>query len=168
VEETLKIASMLQDVGCDGIEVSCGVLDDGFSAIRVPELPVEPALKFSFRFKNQNYIVKKIIPYIVPLLFNTYEPIHNYNVCAAQEIKQSVNIPVIVVGGFRKLNDIEQIIGGGMADYVAMSRPFIIEPDIVNKFRTQSQTSSECISCGYCIVALEEMPAQCFYGQLPS
>jgi 2,4-dienoyl-CoA reductase-like NADH-dependent reductase (Old Yellow Enzyme family) len=166
VEETIEIASMLQDVGCDGIEVSCGVVDDGFSAIRVPELPVEPALRYSFRFKNQYYIVKKIIPFIAPLLISTYEPINNYNVCAAQEIKRNVDIPIIVVGGIRKLNDIEQIIGGNMADYVAMSRPFIIEPDIVNKFRTQSQTSSECISCGYCIVALEEVPAQCFYGQL--
>jgi 2,4-dienoyl-CoA reductase-like NADH-dependent reductase (Old Yellow Enzyme family) len=166
VNETIKMATMLQGVGCDGIEVSCGVLDDGFSTIRVPELPVEPALAFSFRFKNQYYIVKKILPYIAPLLMDTHEPIDNYNVCAAQEIKQRVDIPIIVVGGIRKLRDIEQIIGGNMADYIAMSRPFIIEPDIVNKFRTQSQTKSECISCGYCIVALEEMPAQCFYGQL--
>ena len=90
----------------------------------------------------------------------------NFNVCAAQEIKQAVDIPVIVVGGIRKLPDIEQIIGGGMADYVALGRPLIIEPDIVNKFKAQSQMESSCINCGYCVIALAEEPARCFYGEL--
>ena len=166
VEETVKIASMLQEVGCDGIEVSCGVVNDGFSTIRVPEIPTEAVLAFNHKFKDKPYLVKKIIPIFAPLLVDRPEPIINYNVCAAQEIKQSVDIPVIVVGGIRNLKDIEQIIGGNMADYVAMGRPFIIEPGIVNGFRDQSQSESECISCGYCLIALEEVPAKCFYGEL--
>jgi 2,4-dienoyl-CoA reductase-like NADH-dependent reductase (Old Yellow Enzyme family) len=90
----------------------------------------------------------------------------NYNVCAAQEIKNQVDIPVIVVGGIRKLKDMKQILATGAADYLAMGRPFIIEPDIASKFKTEEQTSSECISCAFCILGLLEGPVQCYYGQV--
>ena len=94
------------------------------------------------------------------------EPLYNYNVCAAETIKENVNIPVIVVGGIRDLHDIEQIIGRNMADYVSMGRPFIIEPDIVNRFKDESQVSSECINCTFCLLALEAGPTECFYGEI--
>jgi 2,4-dienoyl-CoA reductase-like NADH-dependent reductase (Old Yellow Enzyme family) len=168
VEETVKVAAMLEESGCDGIEVSSGVANDGFSTIRVPEIPFEAILHFNHKFKDKPGIVKAIVPVFAPLLIGRPEPLYNYNVCAAREIKQAVDIPVIVVGGIRNLPDIEQIIGGNMADYVAMSRPFIIEPGIVNKFKTKSQEKSKCINCGFCLIALEELPAECFYGEIPS
>jgi 2,4-dienoyl-CoA reductase-like NADH-dependent reductase (Old Yellow Enzyme family) len=168
VEETVKIASMLEEAGCDGIEVSSGVANDGFSTIRVPEIPFEAILRFNHKFKDKPGVVKAIIPVFAPLLIGRPDPIYNFNVCAAREIKKAVNIPVIVVGGIRNLPDIEQIIGSSMADYVAMSRPFIIEPDIVHKFKTKTHEKSECINCGFCLIALEEMPARCFYGEISS
>lgn len=166
VEETVKIAAMLEDVGCDGIEVSCGVINDGFSTIRVTEIPTEAVLHYNHKYKDKPGVVKAMLPLFAPLIVGRPEPIFNYNVCAAQEIKGAVSIPVIVVGGIRTLPDIEEIVGSGMADYVAMSRPFIIEPDIVNKFKAQSQGQSECINCGFCIIGLEEMPVKCFYGEV--
>jgi 2,4-dienoyl-CoA reductase-like NADH-dependent reductase (Old Yellow Enzyme family) len=166
VEETVKVAAMLKEVGCDGIEVSCGVMNDGFSTIRVPEIPTEAVLRYNHKYKDKPAVVKAIVPLFAPMIVGRREPILNFNVCAAREIKEAVDLPVIVVGGIRSLPDIEEIIGGNMADYVAMSRPFIIEPDIVSKFKAQSQEQSSCINCGYCIIALEEVPAQCFYGEL--
>ena len=62
-------------------------------------------------------------------------PLTNYNVPAAQTIKAHVSIPVIVVGGIRSLDDINQIIMNQQADMVSMCRPFIIEPDIVKKLK---------------------------------
>lgn len=166
VEEMAHFARMLENVGCDAIEVSCGIASDGFSTLRVPEIPTEAILAFHYKYKDSPYIVKALLPVFAPLMVDRPEPIINYNVCAAETIKQHVGIPVIVVGGIRTLHDIEQIIGGQMADYVSMGRPFIIEPDIVNKFKAESQAASECISCAFCLLALSEMPAQCFYGKL--
>lgn len=166
VEEMIKIAAMLENVGCDAIEVSCGIASDGFSTMRVPEIPTDAILEFSPKFKTSPYLVKKLVPVLAPLLVDRLEPLYNYNVSAAERIKQHVGIPVIVVGGIRNLHDIEQIIGRNMADYVSMARPFIIEPDIVNRFKEESQKSSECISCGFCLLALLEMPTECFYGEL--
>ena len=166
VEEMVKISTMLENVGCDAIEVSCGIANDGFASLRVPEIPVEAILEFNHKYKNSSYLVKKLLPVLAPLLVDRPEPLENYNICAAQTIKQHVKIPVIAVGGIRHLQDIETVIGGNMADYTAMGRPFIIEPDIVNRFQDKSQGSSECISCAYCLIALSEMPTKCFYGQI--
>jgi 2,4-dienoyl-CoA reductase-like NADH-dependent reductase (Old Yellow Enzyme family) len=112
-------------------------------------------------------VTRGLVRAALPLAFPLYKPLENYNVCAAQEIKRNVGIPVIVVGGIRKLADIQRILGTGQADYVAMSRAFIIEPDIVHRFRDQGQRASECISCCYCFVCMEAMPAECHYGVLP-
>ena len=166
VPESIQIAAMLQEAGCDAIEVSCGMAVDGFSTLRVPEIPTEAVLAFSFRYKDSNPVVKTLLPVFAPMIVNRHEPLFNYNVCAAQEIKKQVSIPVIAVGGIRTLPDIEQIIGNNMADLVAMSRPFIIEPDIVNKFKTESRQDSSCINCGFCLLAIEQGETRCFYGEV--
>ena len=36
------------------------------------------------------------------------------------------------------------------ADLISMSRPFIREPDLIDKLRTGRATKSECISCNQC------------------
>ena len=166
VGEAVQIASLLQDVGCDAVEVSCGAGKEFMFAMRGPEIPIDPVLEYSFRYKEKSAVTKGMLRLTAPLLIKKYKPVENYNVCAAQEIKRHVDIPVIVVGGIRKMSDMHRIIATGSADYIAMSRPFIIEPDIVNRLKTGEQTRSECLSCSYCIVSLEESPARCFYGDL--
>lgn len=47
-----------------------------------------------------------------------------------------------------------------------MSRPFIIEPNIVNKFKEGKRSESRCINCNYCLIGGEEHPLKCYYGKL--
>jgi len=166
LDEAIQIATLLQDASCDAIEVSCGGTGEMMISMRGPEFPIDPVLEYSFRYKSKSAVTKTMIRHTAPIFINKYKPLENYNVCASKEIKHNVDIPVIVVGGDKKLNDINQIIAENEADYVAMSRAFIIEPDIVKRFRTGQQASSECISCNYCIACLEGIPAQCHYGSL--
>jgi 2,4-dienoyl-CoA reductase-like NADH-dependent reductase (Old Yellow Enzyme family) len=93
-------------------------------------------------------------------------PMSNYNVEAAQTIKAKVGVPVIVVGGIASLTDIADIVEHEKADFVSMCRPFIIEPNIVQKFLEGKQESSRCIRCNYCMIAAEERPLRCYHGKL--
>lgn len=68
----------------------------------------------------------------------------------AQEIKKAVSVPIICVGGIRSLKVMESIVSNGKADMVSMSRPFIREPDLVEKFKKKLSTKSACISCNQC------------------
>jgi 2,4-dienoyl-CoA reductase-like NADH-dependent reductase (Old Yellow Enzyme family) len=81
-------------------------------------------------------------------------------------IKKAVNIPVILVGGITKLEEIEDLIDNYKFDAISMSRPLIIESDLVNKFKTGRQTQSRCIQCNFCIIAVEKRPLKCYYGNV--
>jgi 2,4-dienoyl-CoA reductase-like NADH-dependent reductase (Old Yellow Enzyme family) len=166
VEESVRLSKMLQEAGYNAIEVSCGN-NEPFNLTRVTKIPVQAIITFIPQFSQMPYLQKKLMAPLIPLLLKRYQPLHNYNVEAARKIKEQVNIPVIVVGGIRRLKDIEEIISENKADYVSMCRPFIIEPDIVAKFLSGKQAESRCINCGYCLIGLASNQLRCYYGKLP-
>jgi len=163
--ETLIVASMLEGVGCSGIEVSCGTFEDGLNTIRGPNLPLDAVFAFIPKYRDLPFLKKKALTLVAPLLIKRHRPLENYNVPAAEAIKRRVRIPVIVVGGIKRLKDIEDIITQGRADYVSMSRPFIIEPDLVNKFQSGQAGASRCVSCNFCFVGLGVGSLRCYYGR---
>lgn len=67
----------------------------------------------------------------------------------AAAIKKAVGIPVISVGGYRTLSVMEKAVRAGSCDMVSMSRPFIREPDLVEKFQ-EGKMRADCISCNKC------------------
>jgi 2,4-dienoyl-CoA reductase-like NADH-dependent reductase (Old Yellow Enzyme family) len=64
--------------------------------------------------------------------------------------RKVLKLPLILVGGFRELKDIEQVLEEGITDAVSMCRPFVMDPYLVKKFREGTATKSKCISCGGC------------------
>jgi len=166
LEEMIKGCQMLQESGCDAIEVSCGYGFKGFDTIRVPKIPVDAMLALLPDFKNYSSFKKSFLKIVAPLLIKKYKPIHNYNVKSAERIKKNVNIPVIVVGGIRKLEDIKNIIENTDIDFVSMCRPFIIEPNIVNKFQERQSVESKCIDCGYCLFGVGSKKLKCYFGKI--
>ena len=69
----------------------------------------------------------------------------------AAQIKKAVDVPVMVVGGMRDLGMMEEVIGGGKGDLISMCRPFIREPDLINRWISGDKTPSKCISCDGCL-----------------
>lgn len=166
INETIEIAKMLAKSGCAGIEVSCGVYEDGLYTIRGEKLPIDAVLAYNFKYKSLPTIIKRISKWIIPLISRRIKPIVNYNVSFAKMIKENVNIPIIVVGGIKSIDSIRTLITEGNADYVSLSRPFIIEPNIVKKFKNGSQSISKCIDCNYCGIAQEVNALRCYRGKL--
>jgi 2,4-dienoyl-CoA reductase-like NADH-dependent reductase (Old Yellow Enzyme family) len=166
VEESVRLSKMLQEAGYNAIEVSCGN-NEPFNFTRVTKIPVQAIITLVPQYSQMPYLQKKLMAILAPLLFKRYQPLRNYNVEAARKIKERVTIPVIVVGGIRRLKDIEEIISENKADYVSMCRSFIIEPDIVAKFLSGKQVESRCIDCGYCLAGGMANQLRCYYGKLP-
>jgi 2,4-dienoyl-CoA reductase-like NADH-dependent reductase (Old Yellow Enzyme family)/thioredoxin reductase len=76
---------------------------------------------------------------------------HNYNVERAAAIKKAVRIPVTCVGSIIDLATADRIISEGKADIVAMGRPQIADPEIVNKSRRgELDDIRPCIRCQVC------------------
>ncbi|MBI5250860.1 MAG: NADH:flavin oxidoreductase [Desulfomonile tiedjei] len=68
----------------------------------------------------------------------------------ASYVKESVEVPVIAVGGFRSLGTVQAALSDGKADYTAMSRPFIREPHLIKRWKNGDTSPALCISCGGC------------------
>ena len=63
-----------------------------------------------------------------------------------------LSIPVILVGGNRDVERLEEIVGQGKADFIAMCRPFISEPDLPQRWLAgQGSSGTDCISCNGCL-----------------
>jgi len=76
-----------------------------------------------------------------------------YHLPLARKIKKAVECPVMVVGGYRSHDIVQQTIEKEGIDYVAMSRPLIREPDLAKRWRTGDTSPAECGSCGGCFKA---------------
>lgn len=163
--EAVKIAQILQTALCNAIEVSCGY-GDFFHTVRMPKVPVNAVLGLIPQYRDMPGYKKWFFRRMAPFLAKVHAPLYNYNVPLAERIKRNVDIPVIVVGGIRNQQDIKEIISDKGIDFVALSRPFIIEPDIVNRFQN-GQESSKCINCGYCLIGITANKLRCYYGRIP-
>jgi len=164
--EAVEIARRLEASGCSAIEVSSGTVEEGLSVMRGPVFPSEALLASNFKFKSLPAPVKKALAPLLRLAMPSPKPWRGYNLDAAKAIRQAVSIPVIAVGGIHTLKKITGVLDSGTADYISMSRPFVIEPNIVRKLQEGRQTASRCIECNYCAIMIEEYPLRCWYGKL--
>lgn len=71
----------------------------------------------------------------------------------AREFKKRVSVPVILVGGIRSFEVAKGLVEQGVADYVSMSRPFIREPDLINRWKSGDLSKSTCVSENSCLKA---------------
>ncbi len=73
-----------------------------------------------------------------------------YFVPLAAEIKKKVRIPVAGLGGIRTLTVAENFLKQRLVDLISMSRPFINDPELIKKFRSEGLKKSPCLSCNKC------------------
>ncbi len=167
VAEAIQIAQMLEASGVKALEISSGTFEENLSSIRNAVLPADAVYNYVMKMGQAPRWLKALLyPLVYPKIKPIY-PLENYNVSAAAQIKASVSIPVIVVGGIKRLEDIRQIIAGHSADAVPLCRPFIIEPNIVKKFAA-GQQATKCIYCSICAIAFETNSLRCYHGKTPA
>ncbi|MFB5663256.1 FAD-dependent oxidoreductase [Alteribacillus sp. HJP-4] len=66
----------------------------------------------------------------------------------AQQIKESVSIPVIASNRINNPQDAELLLQQGKADMISMARPFLADPEIITKAKEgREQEINTCIAC---------------------
>ncbi|OBH30338.1 NADH oxidase [Mycobacterium sp. E342] len=98
-----------------------------------------------------------VIDRLVTGMVNGADDGDELNVGAAAAIKQVVDVPVIAVGRIHDPVRAERILADGRADFIAMGRPLLADPDLPSKLRNgQAHRIRRCISCENCIDAMEQ------------
>ena len=119
----------------DSLQVGCMLADQGIDAIEISGgLPASGGLG----------PIRKGI---------TSEGREAYFKDEARKFKKKVSVPVILVGGIRSFQVAKGLVEDGVADYLSMSRPFIREPDLINRWKSGDLRKSTCISENSCLKA---------------
>ena len=69
---------------------------------------------------------------------------------AARRYKETIGIPLILVGGIRSFEAAEQLVADGLADCISLCRPLIAEPGLVARWHSGDRAPSKCVSCNQC------------------
>ena len=98
-----------------------------------------------------------VIDRLVTGMVNGADDGDELNIGAAAAVKQVVDVPVIAVGRIHDPVRAERILADGRADFIAMGRPLLADPDLPRKLRDgQAHRIRRCISCENCIDAMEQ------------
>jgi 2,4-dienoyl-CoA reductase-like NADH-dependent reductase (Old Yellow Enzyme family) len=72
------------------------------------------------------------------------------------QIKKEVGVPVMIVGGLRSVELMEEILRNKEADLISLSRPLIRNPGIIKDWEKGGRHRAECISCNQCLEGLRK------------
>ncbi len=68
----------------------------------------------------------------------------------AARLAEELDVPVMLVGGFRALDSMEAVLNRTKIELISLSRPLLCEPDLPNKMQADPKAVSRCISCNRC------------------
>ncbi|MBF0409971.1 MAG: NADH:flavin oxidoreductase [Candidatus Riflebacteria bacterium] len=154
----------INELSVDAVEISYGTMEFAFNIIR-GEHPIDVVLKHNWLFNRWGEMYKHffrlvIYPWYRKHFINFSEM---YNLNNAIEIKSVSEVPVFVTGGIRKKSQIRSIIESKGLDGVTLCRPFIREPDFVNRLRKSDEYISSCTNCNLCTVMSDSKnPLRCY------
>jgi len=164
IEESVVMAKMMADMGFDGIEVSCGIGEDGFATLR-GDVPIEVFLDEWDTYKNKNPLFRFVMRRFGKKLIKPPQLTQAFNRESARAIKAAINIPVFLVGGITDPAAIEQIVESGDADYISLSRALIDDPKFPEKIRQGSRKTAGFIDCNLCSAYMISEPLRCYRGK---
>ena len=153
-----RYAKWLAELRIDGLELSCGSTVYSTWNICRGEVPVRGIMKSLAWWK------KPLGRLVLNRMVGKYDLQEGYNLEAAKMIKPAVGeMPVFLVGGLRRVSQMEEILEKGYADFISMSRPFIREPFLVRRIKEGKTSAATCVSCNKCFAAVaNDMPVRCY------
>ncbi len=123
-DESLYVAKKLADLGIDAIEVTGG------------NESIKEVLDNNMGAARTKIVASKDRE----SYFKTY----------ATKLAEMVDIPVILIGGNRHLDVMEDLLNNTKIEYFSLSRPLTAEPDLINRWASGDTKKTKCVSCNQC------------------
>lgn len=158
-ELAARYARKLVEMGIDAVEISSGTMLYSFMNMCLGRVPVQEVVDAMPFWK------KPIAKIKVNRLVGKYDLEEGYHLEAAKIIKPVLgDIPLMLVGGLRRVDHMEEILEKGYADFISMCRPLIREPFLVKRIEEGTSEGASCVSCNKCLGAIaNRMPLRCYY-----
>lgn len=132
--------------GEEGVRTALALLNEGLDAVEVSS---------GAPYSDSDYV-----PCVVGVSAGDSEaPSAKY----ALELKKKAPAEslIILTGGLRSLPVMAALLEDGVADLFGISRPFIAEPDLINRWAEEDSRPSACVSCNACARGSGGLPVSC-------
>src|SRR6266566_4144264 len=146
LDEGVRRGEALAAAGADAIEVSC-------NGMRLPSDSAKEYVAVGPARALRDLLLHRLLSAPQP---------EAYFLPAARELRKRTRVPIILVGGMRLPTTMETILERGEADFVALARPFIREPDLVVKLAQGRRGPVECTSCNLCLMHESHHSLRCW------
>ena len=132
----LAIASLLASYGYDALEISQGLQD--FQRI--------------FTFNDWSGLPMQVGK--KELYFRNW----------TKEVKKRVSVPIIMMGGIKSYQSVEEMLKNNEADLFSLCRPLIREPNLISRWKRKDFRPAQCVSCNQCLteIYMKGQPLGCF------
>ena len=147
VDDAVMGARRLVEAGLDAIEVSSNLMADYARASVVPYVAVDSR--------------RALEDLLLHRLFSREAP-EAYFLPYARRLRAAADTKIVLVGGLRRTSTMERILERGDADFVAMARPLIREPELVRKLERGWRGRVECVSCNICLMHEDHHSLRCW------
>jgi 2,4-dienoyl-CoA reductase-like NADH-dependent reductase (Old Yellow Enzyme family) len=146
LSEGIRRGAILAASGADAIEVSC-------NAMQLPSDSAKEYVAVGPARALRDLLLHRLLSAPGPEAY-FLEP--------ARQLRRRVSKPIILVGGLRTPATMEEIVERGDADFIAMARPFIREPDLVLKLAEGRREPVACTSCNLCLMHESHHSLRCW------
>ncbi len=146
IDESVRRAGILVAAGLDAVEVSCGLM-------QAPTDSANTYVAVGPRRAAQDLLIHRLASKPRPEAY--FRP-------WAKALRKRVDTTVILVGGMRTTETMTDVLESGDADFVAMARPLIREPDLVAQIEAGRVGLVDCTSCNLCLIHEGHHPLQCW------
>jgi 2,4-dienoyl-CoA reductase-like NADH-dependent reductase (Old Yellow Enzyme family) len=136
VEESVPRAGKIAALGIDAIEVSCNAM----------RLASDSAAQYVAVDRQRAFA-----DFLWHRLLSGPSP-EAYFLDWARALRRAVKTTIVLVGGMRRVDTMEGILRNGDAEFIAMARPLIREPDLVRRIAAGQRTIADCTSCNLCLM----------------
>ena len=136
IEEALARAKLLVGAGVSAIEVSTNVMGSTSDSVR------------QYVGVQRGQAIKDLL--LHRALAHPVDEAYHRNL--AKRLRPQIDVPIVLVGGIRRVETMEEVLRSGDADFVSLARPFIREPDLVAKIASGRRGPVACTSCNLCVM----------------
>lgn len=155
-----QLAQALAEDGVDAIEVSAGT-SETWMAMAHGDVPLDAIVETI----GGGVLQRLVLRLYFARSARRFRFREAYLLPYALRIKQAApQTAVIAVGGMRTRETMESALAQGV-DFVALSRPLIREPNLINKLLSGDQSEAKCVNCNRCVVLVgaQGHPLRCYY-----
>ncbi len=162
IEEGLKIAQELEQLGADALVLSGGFVSKAPMYVMRGPMPIKSMTYYMHPWWLK-YGVKAVGKWMIPTVPYT----ETYFLDDAREFRKALKLPLVYVGGCSTREGIDRVLGEGF-EFVQMGRALLRQPDFVNRL-SQGEKSAGCDHVNYCIARMYSREMACHHcaGDLP-